>query len=247
MKNHQVALITGGAKRVGATIARHLHSLEMDLILHYHHSETEARRLQAELQQQRPDSVWLLQANLLNIQELTTKVQQAIAHYNRLDVLINNASTYYPTPLEQATEQQWEDLLGTNLKAPFFLARTVAPALRLTAGCIINLVDIHAKRPLKNHPIYSTAKAGLMMLTQALAIELAPQVRVNAIAPGAILWPESPQAITETTKQDILTRIALSRLGNPNDIVQAVEFLIQKAGYITGQIITIDGGRTLYQ
>jgi len=247
MENRQVVLISGGAKRVGAAVARHLHALGMNLIIHYHYSETEANVLQEELQQQRSDSVLLLQANLLNINKLSDKVLSAINHYGRLDVLINNASTYYPTPLDQAKEQNWEDLLGTNLKAPFFLAQTVAPALRSTQGCIINMVDIHAQRPLKNHPIYSIAKAGLVMLTQALAMELAPQVRVNAIAPGAILWPESENSMDESAKQQILSKIALSRLGNPTDIAQTVEFLIRAAGYMTGQIITLDGGRTLHQ
>lgn len=245
VSREKVVLITGGVKRVGATIARHLHSLGMNLVLHYRHSEKAAHQLQTELQTQRPQSVLLLQADLLHTPKLTRMVQQIIEHYGRLDVLINNASTFYPTPIGQATENHWEDLIGTNVKVPFFLSQAAAPHLTAVQGCIINLVDIHADRPLKQHTIYSTAKAGLVMVTKSLARELGPQVRVNAIAPGAILWPEND--LDEVAKQRIISSIPLKRHGDPNDIARAVEFLIQDAGYITGHVITIDGGRSLNQ
>jgi len=241
----KVVLVTGGARRVGAAIARHLHSLGMKLALHYRHSETSAHALQAELLNQRQDSVLLLQADLLHTPKLTRMVQQVIEYYGRLDVLINNASTFYPTSIGKTEEKEWEELIGSNLKAPFFLSQTAAPHLTTTQGCIINLVDIHAQRPLKSHPVYSTAKAGLVMLTQALARELGPKVRVNAIAPGAILWPENE--MDEVTKQRIISNIPLRRHGEPQDIAKTVAFLIQEASYMTGQIITVDGGRTLNQ
>lgn len=241
----QVALITGGGKRIGAAIARYLHAKGMDLVLHYRHSEVASRDLQAELHGSRHNSVLLLQADLLNISKLTRMIQQILDHYGRLDVLINNASSFYPTPIGQANEHDWEDLLGTNLKAPFFLAQAAAPHLIANQGCIINLTDIHADRPLKFHPIYSIAKAGLVMLTKTLARELGPQVRVNAIAPGAILWPD--HEMNEVAKQRIISATALKRHGNPEDIAKTVWFLIHEADYVTGQILNIDGGRTLNQ
>lgn len=241
----KVVLITGGVKRIGAAIARQLHATGMNLALHYRHSETAAHALQAELHDQRADSVLLLQADLLHMPKLTRMVQQIIDHYGRLDVLVNNASSFYPTPIGQIEENDWEDLLGTNLKVPLFLSQAAAPHLSSTQGCIINLVDIHAERPLKSHSVYSTAKAGLIMLTKALARELGPKVRVNAIAPGAILWPEND--MDEVTKQRIVSNIALKRHGDPIDIAKTVLFLVRDAEYITGQVITVDGGRTLSQ
>ncbi len=241
----KVVLITGGVKRVGAAIARCLHANGLDLVLHYRHSETAAHALQAELHNQRPDSVLLLQADLLHTPKLTRMVQQIIDHYGRLDVLVNNASSFYQTPLGQVEETEWEDLLGTNLKAPFFLSQAAASYLSNTQGCIINLVDIHAERPLKLHPVYSIAKAGLVMLTKSLARELGPKVRVNAIAPGAILWPA--HEMDEVTKQRIISSIPLKRHGDLDDIAKVVWFLVQDAQYITGQVITVDGGRTLNQ
>ncbi len=241
----KVVLITGGVKRVGATIARHLHGLGMNLVLHYRHSEKAAHALQAELQTQRPQSVLLLQADLLHTPKLTRMVQQTIEHYGRLDVLINNASTFYPTPIGQATENDWDDLIGTNLKVPFFLSQAAAPHLAAVQGCIVNLVDIYADRPLKQHTIYSAAKTGLIMVTKSLAKELGPHVRVNAVAPGAILWPENE--MDEVAKQRIISTIPLKRQGDPIDIARAVYFLIQDAGYITGHVITVDGGRSLNQ
>jgi pteridine reductase len=241
----KVAFITGGVKRLGAAIARHLHASGMNLVLHYRHSETAAHALQAELHNQRSESVLLLQADLLHTAKLTRMVQQIIDHYGRLDVLVNNASSFYPTPLGEVEEPEWEDLLGTNLKAPFFLSQAAAPHLSATQGCIINLVDIHAERPLKLHPVYSIAKAGLIMLTKSLARELGPKVRVNAIAPGAILWPT--HEMDEVTKQRIISSIPLKCHGEPNSIAKTVSFLVYDAEYITGQVITVDGGRTLNQ
>jgi len=245
LKN-KVVLITGGAKRIGATVVQQLHRLDMNIALHYRHSKTEAEQLQQQLQTQRPDSVLLLSADLRQLSKLPQLIQQIIDHYGRLDVLINNASSFYPTPLAHITEQQWEDIMTINLKVPLFLTQAALPYLTAAGGCIINLVDIHAYRPLKAHSLYSTSKAGLLMLTQTLAREVAPQVRVNAIAPGAILWPEH-ESLDEVSKQRLMTHIALKRLGDPLDIAQAVVFLIRDAPYMTGQVMTIDGGRSLNQ
>jgi len=240
-----VAFITGGSRRVGATIARQLHAVGMKLALHYRHSETAAHILQAQLNNQRSESVLLLQADLRQPPKLISMVQQITEYYGRLDVLVNNASTFYPTPIGSVEEKDWDDLFGTNVKAPFFLSQAAAPHLAETGGCIINLADIHAERPLKLHSVYSAAKAGLVMLTKALARELGPSVRVNAIAPGAILWPEND--MDEVGKQRIVSNIALKRHGDPDDIAKTVLFLVRDAGYITGQVITVDGGRTLNQ
>lgn len=243
--NNKVVLITGGAKRIGAAIVHQLHTLGMNLVLHYRHAETEAQALQKQLCDKRHNSVLLLQADLIHTPKLVRMIQQIIDHYGRLDVLINNASTFYPTSIGQTKEEQWEDLIGTNLKAPFFLSQAAIPHLQATKGCIINLVDIHAERPLKEHAVYCIAKAGLVMLTKTLARELGPQVRVNAIAPGAILWPEND--MDDLAKQRITSNIALKRHGTPEDIARTVLFLIRDAHYMTGQVVTIDGGRTLNQ
>jgi len=243
---NKVALITGASRRIGAIIARQLHAAGMKLALHYHHSETAAHALQAELNNQRSESVLLLQADLHNTAKAISTVRQAVEYYERLDVLVNNASTFYPTPLGKVEEKDWDELMGINLKAPFFLSQTAAPHLSKTQGCIINLVDIHAERPLKQHPLYSTAKAGLVMLTKSLARELGSKnVRVNAVAPGAILWPEND--LDEVSQQRIISAVALKRHGEPNDIAQTVLFLVRDARYITGQVISVDGGRTLNQ
>ena len=242
---NKVIFITGGSRRIGASIVRQLHKVGMKIALHYRHSETNAHALQAELNNQRSGSVLLLQADLCQPAKLASMVQQIIEHYGRLDVLVNNASTFYPTPLTSVEEKDWDDLLGINLKAPFFLSQAAAPYLAETEGCIINLVDIHAERPLRLHPVYSVAKAGLAMLTKALARELGPKVRVNAIAPGAILWPENE--IDEVSKQRIISNVALKRHGSPQDIATAVLFLVRDAKYVTGQVLAIDGGRTLNQ
>ena len=237
----KTALITGGVKRIGAVIARTLHNAGMNLTLHYRSSRVEAERLQNELNSRRPDSVILAQVDLLDTARLTALVEQAAGRWGRLDLLVNNASSFYPTPLESATEAQWDDLMGSNLKAPFFLALAAAAELRKTHGNIINMVDIYAERPAAKHPIYCAAKAGLVMLTKSLARELGPDVRVNGIAPGAILWPE--EGTSDVIKNYILSRTALKRLGDPDDIARTLLFLIQDGGYITGQILDVNGGQ----
>jgi pteridine reductase len=242
MLTDKVALITGAAHRIGAETARILHAEGMRLVLHYRHSRKAAQNLQKELNDKRPDSIILVQADLLAINGLSTIIQQAIDSFGQLDVLINNASTFYPTQVGSVSEDQWNDLFGSNLKAPFFLAQSAAPYLAKQRGCIINIVDVHADRPLKAHPIYSTAKAGLVMLTKALAVELGPDIRVNAVAPGAILWPEN---LDEVTKHRIINRTVLKRKGDPHDIAKAILYLIRDAGYMSGQVLTVDGGRSL--
>ncbi|RDH87970.1 MAG: pteridine reductase [endosymbiont of Escarpia spicata] len=239
------ALITGGAHRIGAQIARSLHREGMNLVLHYRNSFQAAERLKAELETGRPGSVVLAQADLHETADLPLLIEAAKSVFGRLDLLVNNASSYYPTPLETATETDWDDLIGSNLKAPFFLSRAAAPLLKVSDGCIVNLVDIHAERPLKSHPIYSIAKAGNAMLVKSLARELGPEIRVNGIAPGAILWPE--QGLDDVEKEEILNRTALKRPGSPEDVAQTLLFLVRDARYITGQIIPVDGGRTLQQ
>ncbi|MES9942410.1 MAG: pteridine reductase [Candidatus Thiodiazotropha sp. 6PLUC2] len=241
----QTALITGAAHRIGAAIATELHNQGMDILLHYRSSKTAAENLKQQLEQQRPDSVSLLQADLNDTTQLSALIDQAEQSYQRLDLLVNNASSFYPTPMEKATEAHWEDLMGSNLKAPFFLSQAAAPLLREHKGSIVNLVDIHALRPLKSHPIYSIAKAGNAMLIKTLARELGPEIRVNGIAPGAILWPE--QGLSDEERQTILDRTALKRPGSEADIVSTLLFLHRDAPYITGQIIPVDGGRTLQQ
>jgi len=240
---NKVVLITGAAHRVGATITRHLHSLGMRVIVHYRHSKKAAHALQEELNAKRENSVVLIQADLHQSKKIKSMVKQAAEAWGQLDVVINNASSFYETPVGTATDDQWEDLIGSNLKAPFFVCQDSAPFLKPAKGCIINIVDIHADRPLKNYPVYSIAKAGLVMLTKSMARELGPEIRVNAIAPGAIMWPDN--GIDEVTKQRIITRTALKRKGDPMDIAKAVKFLIEDATYMSGQVLTVDGGRTL--
>ncbi len=238
----KTALITGAAHRIGATIARHLHQQGANIALHYRKSRAEAEQIQAELQALRPDSVILIQADLLKTDSLPRLVGEAAARWGGLDVLINNASTFYPTAVGEVTEQQWNDLTGSNLKAPFFLSQAATPYLRERKGTIISIVDIHAERPLKNYPVYSIAKAGLVMMTRALACELGPEIRVNAIAPGAILWPE--HKMDEETRLRIISRTFLKKQGDPADIAKAVLYLVE-AGYVSGQVLTVDGGRSV--
>jgi len=239
----KTALVTGGARRIGARIARLLHAEGMNLVLHYHRSVHEAEALRDELEGMRPNSVALVQADLLDTARLPALAESAHAVWGRLDVLVNNASTFYPTPVGEITEAVWDDLLGTNLKAPLFLSQATAPLLAEHHGCIVNLIDIHAVRPLKGYPVYSAAKAGLYMLTQSLARELGPRVRVNGVAPGAILWPE--QSENAAMHEALIERTALKREGSPDDVARAVLFLVRDAGYITGHILPVDGGRML--
>ena len=242
MKNKTV-LITGAAKRLGAAIARDLHQRGMDIVIHYNRSTAQARSLADELNENRPGSADLVQADLNDTAAAADIIDAAVGFHDRLDVLINNASSFYPTPVADASPEQWDDLFNTNLKAPFFLAQRACTPLKETRGCIINIADIHGDRPLGGYALYSTAKAGLIMLTRALAREFGPDVRVNAVSPGAIIWPED---MRDETKGKILSRTVLKRCGDPGDIAATVNFLINDAGYITGQVLVVDGGRTLY-
>jgi pteridine reductase len=240
----KVVLVTGGAKRVGAAIARRLHREGADLMLHYRGSEREARALRAELNAARGDSVALVQADLLDIPGLSEIVKNTISRFERLDALVNNASTFFPTPVGEMTAATWESLVGANLRAPLFLSQAAAPHLKKTGGAIVNITDIHAERPLKNYVIYSIAKTGLVGLTRSLARELAPEVRVNGVAPGAIVWPEDG-SWDDLARQRIVSHTLLKRTGEPDDIARAVHYLIAEAPYVTGQIIAVDGGRSI--
>ena len=238
----RIVLITGGAIRVGAAICRRLHAEGANLMLHYRASAGEARLLQAELNHVRAESVALIQADLLDLNKLPAIVDQTLQTFGRLDALVNNASSFFPTPVGDITAQAWDDLVGTNLRAPLFLSQAAAPALKKTQGAIVNIADIHAERPLKNFVVYSIAKAGLLGMTRSLARELAPEVRVNAIAPGPILWPDDA-AFDELSRQRIISHTPLKREGDPDDIAKAVYFLIAEATYVTGETIRVDGGR----
>jgi len=239
----RVVLITGGARRVGASIVRRLHGAGARILLHYRDSGPEASALAAALNAERRGSVAMEAANLLDAPAPGRLVASALREFGRLDILINNASTFYPTEVGHITAEHWDDLMGSNLKAPLFLSQAAAPSLCAAEGLIINMVDIHALRPLRRHPVYSVAKAGLAMLTRSMARELGPRVRVNGIAPGPVLWPES--AVDDALKREIVGKTALKRHGTPEDIASTVLFLAKDAPYITGQIITVDGGRSI--
>jgi len=241
----KVVLVTGGGKRVGAAICRRLHAAGANIAVHYRSSAAEALALQAELNAIRADSVLCVQADLLDLHDLPGLVQDTIRYFGHLDGLVNNASSFYPTPLEEVDEDHWNDLLGTNLKAPLFLAQAAASELRQRDGAIVNIVDIHAERPMQGHLLYSVAKAGLVALTKALAQELAPQVRVNAVAPGVIVWPEHGDWDGDVRRKQIIEHTLLKREGEPDDIAKAVQFLLSQAPYITGQVIAVDGGRSV--
>jgi pteridine reductase len=240
----KVALVTGGAKRVGAAIARRLHRGGANVMLHYRGSEREANALRVELSAVRAESVALVKADLLDIAELSEIVRNTLDRFDRLDALVNNASAFFPTPVGEMTQAGWESLIGANLRAPLFLAQAAAPHLKKTGGAIVNITDIHAERPLKNYVIYSVAKAGLEGLTRSLARELAPEVRVNAVAPGAILWPEDG-SWDDLMRQRIVSHTLLKRTGDPEDVARAVYYLIAEAPYVTGQVIAVDGGRSI--
>ena len=238
----KVALITGGAHRLGASMARLLHAQGMKLVIHYLHSEDAAHALQKALHVSRPESVMLVRGDLNHSEKLLKNlVFETVESFGRLDVLINNAARFYPTPVGETTEAQWNDMIGTNLKAPFFLSQAVLPHLKKANGCIVNIADIYGDRPLAKHTLYSVAKSGLIMLTKSLAREFGPEVRVNAIAPGAILWPET--GLDEMSKQRIISRAPLKRSGTPEDIARTALFLIRDAEFITGQVLVVDGGR----
>ncbi len=243
MENSKVVMITGGARRIGAELVRHLHRHEMRVILHYRNSESDARSLADELNARRSNSVRLLQGDLTEYAKIPALMGRAFSFFERLDALVNNASTFFPTAIENINEAAWERLVGTNLKAPLYLIQAAVPYLESTRGCVVNIVDIHAGRPLKGYPLYSISKAGLAMLTRSMARELAPGIRVNGIAPGAIMWPEAEHY--EAMHEEIISRTALKREGSPCDIADAALFLIRHANYVTGQVIAVDGGRTL--
>ena len=238
-----VVLITGSARRVGAAIARHLHAVGYDIAIHYRASGQDALALQSELEHVRPRSTLCLRADLVEIERLPELVAGTVSRFGRLDALINNASSFYPTPLGETSVAQWNDLFASNAQAPYFLAQAAAAQLRLQQGCIINLVDLYATHPLPRHPVYSMAKAALAMMTRSLARELAPQVRVNAIAPGAVLWPESGKPIAQ--QEAMIARTPLRRAGTALDIAQAALFLLRDAPFVTGQILRVDGGRSI--
>ena len=243
--HHKTVLITGGARRIGAEIARLLHAEGMNIVIHYRSTKTEAQQLCDQLNATRPDSAIIVQADLLVINNLPDLINRTVNQWGRLDALVNNASTFYPTPVGNITEAHWDDLMGSNLKAPLFLSQAAAPHLARQQGCIVNIIDVHGFRPMKNHTVYCAAKAGLAMLTQSLAKELGPAIRVNGVAPGAIMWPENNLEQDEALRQMILERTALKRQGTPHDIAAAVRFLIRDADYITGQVIPVCGGRSI--
>ena len=238
----KTVLITGAARRIGAAIARHLHARQFNVVIHYNRSAREANQLADELNQDRAGTACTVQADLMAASAYDWVIDKALELAGSLDVLVNNASVFYPTLLPSIKEPTWNEIIGTNLKAPLFLARRAAPYLEQTRGCIINITDIHGSRPLLEHSMYSVAKSGLNMLTRSLARELAPNVRVNAVSPGAILWPAE---MDDETKESILSAIPLRRPGDPVDIASAVYFLIAGADYITGQVLPVDGGRSL--
>jgi pteridine reductase len=239
----KAALITGAARRVGATIARTLHAAGADLLLHYRSSAEDAAALAQELNATRPASVKLAAADLLDLQQLKSLPGKALEAFGRLDILVNNASTFYPTPVGEITEQNWDDLVGTNLRAPLFLSQAAAPALHLNEGLIINIADIHGVRPLRRHPVYCVAKAGIIMLTKSLARELGPRVRVNAISPGPVMWPEN--GMQKEMQHEIIERTALKRAGSAEDVGRAALFFCTGAPFVTGQILAVDGGRSV--
>ena len=237
------ALVTGGAKRIGATIAETLHNNGFNVAIHYNSSSDSAEQLCAQLNAKKQDSSIAIGADLLDQSSLENLIPSLIEKTKRLDVLVNNASTFYPTPIEKIALEDWENLFGTNLKAPLFLSKYAAKYLRQSRGTIINIIDIHSKKPLKDHPIYGSAKSGLAMLTRSLASDLAPAVRVNGISPGLILWPENNPS--DQVKNNILQQIPLKKIGTSEDIANCVLFLIEDAPYITGEIIAVDGGRSM--
>lgn len=241
--SEKTVLITGGARRIGNVIAHTLHDSGYNIMVHYRSSSNDADKLIKELNATRPNSAASVQGDLLDINCIPGIVETTIETFGRLDVLINNASTFYPTPIELIDNEFWNDLVGSNLKAPMFMVKAATKHLRESNGCIINIVDIYARTPLSKHPIYCSAKAGLEMLTKSLARDLAPQIRVNGVSPGAILWPENE---SHPLKQnELLKKIPMQRMGSPDDIAKTVRFLIDDAPYITGQIIAVDGGRSV--
>ncbi len=239
----KVVLVTGAARRIGAAIVTRLQENGAQVAIHYRGSAGEAESLAAELNAAREDSAMTIQADLLDTAALPGLIDQVMDWRGRLDVLVNNASTFYPTPVGDITEEHWTDLVGSNFKAPLFLSQAAMPHLRDSKGAIVNIVDIHAQRPLRNHPVYGPAKAALAMLTRSLAKDLAPEIRVNGVSPGAILWPED--GMSDAAQRTILQQVPLARAGDPSDIAGCVLYLLRDATYVTGQIIAVDGGRSV--
>jgi pteridine reductase len=242
--NGKVVIVTGGAKRVGAAISRRLHAAGASIVVHHHSAKAEAQALQAELNAVRANSSATVQANLLNAAELPELVRTTVTRFGRLDVLVNNASSFHPTPLGDIKVSDWDDLVGTNVRAPLFLAQAAAPHLKKAGGCIVNITDIHAERPLKHYVVYSVAKAALAGLTRSLARDLGPEVRVNGVAPGPILWPDDG-SFDEVARQRVISHTLLKRAGEPEDVAAAVYYLVAESPYVTGQIIAVDGGRSI--
>ena len=240
---NKVALITGAARRLGAAMAAQLHANGARIVIHYRHSSGDAEALCAELNSRRADSATCIAADLSDSEAIKPLAAHAVKAFGRLDILINNASAFYPTPVGNVTDEQWDDLMASNLRAPFFLSQALVPELRKQNGAILNMVDIHASRPLAEHPVYCAAKAGLLMMTQSLAKELGPEIRVNGIAPGPVMWPEND--MSAPSKGDIVDSTLLKRSGNPDDIARAALFLLRDATFTTGQILAVDGGRSL--
>jgi pteridine reductase len=242
---NKVALVTGGAKRVGAAIVKRLHHEGMTVMIHYHHSQAEAHALRDELNSLRNHSAEAAQADLLQIQDLPKLIEHTLKTFGRLDALVNNASTFQATPIGDINENNWNDLIGTNLKAPLFLSQAAASALRKNNGCIVNIIDIHSERPLKNYIVYSIAKSALLGLTRSLSIELGPAVRVNGVSPGVAAWPADGGHFDAQEQERIVNQTSLKRAGTPDDMAGAVKFLVCDAMYVTGQIINVDGGRSV--
>jgi pteridine reductase len=238
----KAALITGAARRVGAAITRKLHAAGANIVLHYRSSGEAAEAISKELNEKRPGSVVIVEADLLDVGQLQMLPEIATSNFGSLDILVNNASTFYPTPVGDITDFDWDDLMGTNLKAPLFLSQAASAALRISNGLIVNIADIHGQQPLARHTVYSLAKAGVIMLTKSLARELGPSIRVNAIAPGPVMWPED--GMDKALQAKIVERTALKRGGSPDDVARAVLFFVTDAPYITGQILAVDGGRS---
>lgn len=239
-------LVTGAARRIGAAIVRRVHAAGANVVLHCHRSREEATRLAAELEATRAHSCHVIAHDLLDVDGLPAFVERAAAAFGRLDALVNNASSFHPTPIGRVSPRDWDDLIGTNLRAPLFLAQAAAPMLRRSRGAIVNIVDIHAERPLRDFVVYSVAKAGLAGLTRSLALELAPEIRVNGVAPGSILWPDSGAHFPPAEQQRIVARTPLGRVGGPEDIAGAVKYLLFDAPFVTGQVLAVDGGRNIH-
>lgn len=240
----KTVLVTGGARRIGAAIVRRLHARGANLLIHYRSTPEAAQALCDALNRERPGSAATARAAAEDLDGYCALAQRAVERFGRLDALVNNAATFFATPLGEAREVDWERLMTANVKAPFFLSQAAHPALRESRGCVVNLVDIHAERPMPNHPVYSVSKSAMAGLTRALALEMAPEVRVNGVSPGANVWPEGRPDYDAAHRDGIVQNTLLKRAGEPEDVARAVEFLIESP-YVTGQILAVDGGRAL--